>query len=208
MNKWVDKGLFAPQTAQRVTAICMNMSGDRDSFRANKQSLGLMLVCWLISCTKLSSSSAQIHMAIVQSTKVWRQESGAPQIMHAAESDICLCSSTSAVGIELLASLYRKNLILGDSLAFQRVDQALISRSDPKDPATSSIQLSIVSLVFNIIRYADLTEKPSLFSLLHAQKSLMFLVHNGILKMASASIGRKTARTSGSFHVAVAGMMS
>ena len=146
----------------------MNCCAFIASFRANSHCLGSSLLYWLNLSIKSSLERAQIQHALVQSTIVCRQESRAPHSLHASETHIFLCTRTSAVGIELLASLHKNCLIFGGRLTAHSDDHELLSCPAPEVPSSSPIQDSLTFFVCIISMYTDLTEKPPFFSVLHA----------------------------------------
>lgn len=109
------------------------------------------------------------------------------------------------VGKECRANLHKNTLILGGTDNFHSKDHDFSSLASFDDPLLPSSHSSLCNFVLLKNLYAELMVNLPFLSGYHAQKSSVFRVHTGILRITSALKGRNTEHTKPSFHDAVVG---
>ena len=111
-----------------------------------------------ICCPSSSSTSAHVHLDMVQSTRECFHESGAPHIPHALESNMCLCDLTLLVGIECYDKRHRNILTFPGTAVFPNDFHSFSSAALLEDwPRTLLLFLSMNRFVRAML-YAERTE--------------------------------------------------
>lgn len=155
-----------------------------------------------------SSTSAHVHLELVQLIRECLHESLEPHIPHAEESAICLCDLTSSVGKECLESLHKNILTLAGTCTFQSFFHELDSPAEFEVPEDPSSQASLRCFIATRRLYADLTENIPRLSKCQLQESCNDRVHSGIPRITRASMGMNTSSTRALSQDAVVWLMS